>query len=605
MVDFADIVRQFFNNLKLCNIEPILVADGSVIGNKAKESSLASKDRTIYKRALDRFQSAKLATEDLTSRDHFQLSSAIGSVFRSIVRELSIEKVQTPFEADTHIAQLANKFSCPVLTNDSDFIIYSLPVGFVMLDLMDWNRPLQKPDGTHTIRCTVFSQAKFVECVPGLMRETLPLISVLLGNDFIESGTFDCFLNQLPRRLDGTSLRADTFAHRRIVALLCFLRHQTMDSAVNDVMRYFKPNDHPKVRSVIKYYLNSYDLKDTESLRKELDEVYPDSDANAVPKDRPDLKPANYISSLQRERNIDPVILDIIFHNPNYRYCQIDDLSLIPSSYVEYRIYSLLIALLKPNSYAHLTTYRKQVEMERDTFTTYDRVGQEFRKVLIRPMDHLEGFGPLDHLNCYSMIMLEPQVKRQILMCAFRYTKEEYDLMKDTLANVFDGEYLHESTVCFTLVKYIALETKLYPKSQFVDALLIVLFYYAAINNQLNTSSNIDQTELGKLLLQLRPHALKKNGLEYQPSGSLFRRIVHFINQLKCAYRVYGMARGIFDVDRKYFSPLYQRFFNSTLIFRMTKLLRLGGLKIETLCQGVPDLLDLSITLKTLTHSDS
>lgn len=604
MVDYAEFIKLFFNNLKLCKIDVILVIDGSVIGNKTKESQLASKDRTVYNRAIQRFQSAKLVTEDTRGQDHFQLSSSVGSVFRSVTRELSLEKVQTPFEADTHIAQLANKHNCPVLTNDSDFIIYSLPVGFAMIDLFDWTKPKKRSDGSHAIRCTMFSQAKLISCVPGLMKETLPLISVLLGNDFIDAGTFEGFLSQLPRRFEETSLRAETFAHRRIVGLLCFLRHKTLESAVEEVIRCFIPRDQLKVSSTIRYFLNSYNQDDEESMKKELYEIYPESGDKSVPQNSSDLMPATYISCLQKRHNIDPIILDIIFHNPHYRYCHFDDFNLNSSSFVEYRIYSLLAALLKPRSYSNLTTYRKQVESERDAFICYDRVGQEYRKVLVRPMENLDGFGPLDDLNCYSMINLDQETNNKILMSAFRFTKEEYELIKDTLSNVFAENYLLESTTCFILVKYIALETKLCPKPQFVDALLMVLFYYAAINNQLNEKSFKDQSEMGKLLLQLRPHALKGNGLKYQPSESLFRRIVHFINQLKCAYRVYELARGLLDKDSKHFQPLYQRFFNATLIFRITKLLRLQELKMEVLCLGLPALLDLSVTLKTLVNCD-
>lgn len=600
MVSYSERTKEFFVALEKCNITPILVYDGSVIGKQSTQDQLALKERTIHQRGLERFQLTKSTTEDCHD-DRIVLPQTIHTVFRNIAADMGAQRIQTPFEADTHIARVANDLNCPVLTNDSDFIIYSLPQGFIMLDSFLYKRPISDQTGRQSIKCSIYSQSRLVRCLPGLRPETMPLLSILLGNDYVEAGTFDTILDIICRQHDGGSLIAETWNHKKIARLLGWLRHKSLDEAVEWILKQSNSNSRDRLKGVIKMLLRNYKIESTDNFETELEETYPARNADPETNIHPELMPPKYLRRLIEESDLTPISLDIVFHNTHYDYAVNDDLELVSSSYVKYRPYSLATTLLRPKSYSNLTTYRRQIESEKDAFYMYGRVKSEYSKVVVRPMETLEEFGSLEYLNCYSMITLEPALKKTMLMAVFRFNLEELNLMTDTLSKLFTGQFIQESTTCLILIKYIGLEAKMAPKPQFVNAVILTLFYYAALNGNLNKNSCQD-SQYGQILLQLRPHAIKNNDRRYESSQTLYRRIVHFISQLQAAYVSYGLVNSL--LNHVFPVPRYEKFLNGTLIFRLTKLMRLGELKLEALCHEIPTLYDVCNSLRVMVHSD-
>ena len=98
------------------------------------------------------------------------------------IRSLNIEIIQTYGEADRYIAHQASRvYNCPVLSNDSDFLIYS-SVELVLLRSIDF-----ESEDENGIRCQIFKRKAFLNYF-GLQSDTfLPLAAALLGND--ETGT--------------------------------------------------------------------------------------------------------------------------------------------------------------------------------------------------------------------------------------------------------------------------------------------------------------------------------------------------------------------------------------------------------------------------------
>lgn len=601
MVAYAEIVEKFFQNLDKCGIVPILVFDGSVIGKQATKDQLVLKEKTIYKRGLDRFEASKIATEDGTD-DRINMPMTINHAFRNVATDLGIQRIQTPYEADTHIARIANDLDCPVLTNDSDFIIYKLSRGFIMLDLFHHKNIVSSRDGKPSIVGTLFSQTRLIKCMPGLRAENMALLSVLLGNDYIEAGSFDRVLSNICNQRYNGVLRAETFTHKRIANILTWLRDKTLSEAIEYITSQLRPSFRQNLERVIRILLKSYRVEETDNFDQEIEERYPSSLADPEANIHPELMPSQYLRRLMETTDMSSLILDVVFHNTYYNYPIIDDYLLPSSSYVKYRPFSVIVTLMRPRSYSDMTTYQRQIQTEKDSFLIYDRIKDDYTKVVIRPIEKLEGFGSLEHLNCYSTITLEPALKKSLLMTTFRFNIDEVNLMTDTLSQVFANKMLQESSLCFMLVKYIGLETRTNPKPQFVDALMLTLFFYAALNGQLNMNTLKDPTTYGKLLLQLRSHSIKVNGKSYEPSHSIFRRITHFISQLQCAYTSFCLLNGL--LNHVFQVPRYETFLNGTLIFRLTKLLRLEELKLSTVCQGITPLLDACSSVKVLVHSD-
>lgn len=598
MVAYGQEVRQFFKSLDKCHITPILVYDGSVIGKQSTQDQLVLKDKETHRRGLDRFEKNKQAIEDSNKDDDsFLFSLLLSPVFKSVIHDLGIQTIQAPYEADTHLASLANDYKCPILTNDSDFIIYPLPVGFVMLDFFHYKQPeFHSKLNRYYIECVVYSHEKLMKQLPGLKLETMPLLSILLGNDYTAAGTFDQFTDPICRCHYSGTLYAETFNHRKIANLLEWLKGKSIARALEYIVDSFKSDSKGKVRKLIGTLLHSYDIGKSDNFQAELEEIYPNSQINTDLK----LTPAAYLSRVCPL--LPGIALDMIFHNTHYSYCMIDDLKLPPSGItVNYRPYSLAITLLRPRTYEGMTTNQRQAARDRDALPVFDRENGEYTMKLVRPMEHLENFGSLEHLTLYSTINLEPALKKSMLFSAFRFNAEELNLITDTLSQVFKEPFIHESRICLLLVKYVGIETKLSPKPQFVDGLMLTFFFYAALEGKLHDSLTKQNNNYGQLLLKLKPHTIMNNGLKYDLSPILFRRINHFISQLQNAFHTFNLINCLLDFVLPH--PRTERYFNGTLIFRLTKALRIGDMKMRALCSNLGAFLDVCDSIKIILHT--
>lgn len=596
-VAYDQVIRKFFKALDACNITPILVFDGSVIGKQSTKDQLVLKDKTVYRRGLDKFNDARQMTEE-SFHDAFLISSLMSVVFKGIVRDLGVQIIQAPFEADTHLARISNELKIPILTNDSDFIIYSLEVGFIILDLFLYKQVITNSvTKKSSIECFIYSQERLVRHLPGLQPQVMPLLSILLGNDYVEAGTFNGITNRICNVSYYGSLQANTRSHFKIANLLEWLRGKSPDEAIEYILNCIQSIHRNSLREAIKVLFKNYDIEKTDNFLAELQEIYPNKIAHGNIES--DLMPAAYISRLYESSQLSTFALDIIFHNTNYVYPTIDDFALPSSNItVKYRPLSLAVTLLRPRTYEGMTTNQRLNEMERDAHRVCDRLDGEYVIKLVKPMEYLENFGSLEHMSLYSMITLEPALKKQMLFSIFRFSTEEFNLITDTLSTVFMEPYIHEARICLLLVKYIGLETKLSPKPQFVDALMLTFFFYSALDSKLHESLTQNATNYGQLLLKLRPHSITRNQIRYDPSLPLFRRINHFISQLHNTYTVFNLINTLLGLILP--KPRVEKFLNGTLIFRLTKLLRIRDMKMHILCKDLTSFLDTCQSIKSI-----
>lgn len=595
LVVYSEAVREFFKNIDKCNITPILVFDGSVIGKRSTQNQLVLKEKEVHRRGLQRFQAVKQASEENQNID-LVLPHTLYGAFRNVVSELGIQRIQTPYEADSHIARIANDLNCHVLTNDSDFLIYPLPKGFIMFDFFYYKDVKNIGKDKYSIQCINYSQEKLVKSVPGLKSESIPILAILLGNDYV-TGMDRVLEAILPRYYQG-SLVAESWSHRRIANLLYWMKNKSLNEAIETILSLVDRGDRDNLRNVVKILLRNYKFQDHPYLDKELEEVYPPPEND---NEGQELKPSVFLRRLFERGDLDPIALDIIFRNTFYNYACIDDFQLPTAGYVRFRPVSIALTFLRQSTNQNLSSYQRQLASEKNAFILYDRIKEDYVKVKVLPLEELDGFGSIMHLSCYSLPSLEPALKKSMLMSIFRFNENEVTLLNDTLSQIFISDFLQEAVTCFILVKYIGIETKLSPKPQFVEALLLALFYYATLSGKLN-SKVFETPDFGQVLLKMRPHSTVGNGHSYQQSTSLYRRILHFISQLQVSYMTYRLINSLLNNVMP--NPRFEKFFNGTLIFRMTKLLRLKELELPTLCQKLPALVEVSGVVKVMVQCE-
>ncbi|KAJ8971633.1 hypothetical protein NQ317_015909 [Molorchus minor] len=170
---FAKVITNFFKILSECNVTPYVIFDGGYESRKMK---------TVMSRMKNKIKSAELlnsATEGSISV--FPLF--LRETFLDITLKLNIKCVRCDFEGDTEIANIARALKCPVISYDSDFFIFD--VLYIPFPTVEIN--LRKKRGSKNysyIGCEVYKVEKFLNSFGGMSKSNLPILAVLLGNDY-------------------------------------------------------------------------------------------------------------------------------------------------------------------------------------------------------------------------------------------------------------------------------------------------------------------------------------------------------------------------------------------------------------------------------------
>ncbi|XP_062383055.1 protein asteroid homolog 1-like isoform X2 [Sardina pilchardus] len=196
---FKDVLCQFFDILKECEVECHVILDGCP--DPDKQNALKSR-REASKTAKDASPLSKGSTLPPLCKD----------VFIQFLQEKHIQFTQCFEEADKTIAYFANEEACPVLSSDSDFFIFDLHAGFLPLDDFQWK------EGDGRIPAKRYRIAKFCthfRLDPALM----PVFASIAGNDYskLEENT-NTFVTQYPES------KMELYPINRLCAILLFLR---------------------------------------------------------------------------------------------------------------------------------------------------------------------------------------------------------------------------------------------------------------------------------------------------------------------------------------------------------------------------------------------
>ncbi|XP_061111894.1 protein asteroid homolog 1-like [Conger conger] len=140
---FANIIQQFFETLTTCNIKPFVVMDGAI-------DYSGKKFPTLKERAQGRVEDAgKISTGKSKQSQVSPFTLLSRTVFRQKLASLNVPFIHCMFEADQEIACLANEWNCAVLSKDSDFYIFDLKGGRVLLETLGADESITIADRPH------------------------------------------------------------------------------------------------------------------------------------------------------------------------------------------------------------------------------------------------------------------------------------------------------------------------------------------------------------------------------------------------------------------------------------------------------------------------
>ena len=186
--EFQIAVKQFYSKLLGSGITPIVIFDG--VHEEEKSSVLMRRKKDlldiIHARITDN------ASREMKCKGRI-LPPLCSEVYRMALHDLNIQFYVADGEADVVIARVANHFSCPVLSNDSDFFVFRLIGGYIPLSHFQWKLSV--------ITAQVYHREEFATQLGFQSSSLLCAVPAIVGNDFISpcsSSSIEAMLNSMP-----------------------------------------------------------------------------------------------------------------------------------------------------------------------------------------------------------------------------------------------------------------------------------------------------------------------------------------------------------------------------------------------------------------------
>ncbi|XP_055298832.1 protein asteroid [Sitodiplosis mosellana] len=270
------VVCNFFGMLKQCNITAYVLLDG---GYQAKKLS------TVKQRLRSKIGAIKHLNPLMDSQPTFPIM--MREVFVEALEHCHVLSMRCIFEADDEVAALSRKLKCPVLSFDSDFYIHNVQyIPSVTLSLKVFRRNIPDEESKKKVRlrkelvseinsdgdydrfkgtevkrkCYYYMQCSMYRIAnltrdKGLRSEMLPLFAILLGNDYVPSSIFKKFYLNVSMKKTGKN---STKQGKRIIALLRWLQHETLASAIDKIINHVEKDKKVWLREQINNGISGY-----------------------------------------------------------------------------------------------------------------------------------------------------------------------------------------------------------------------------------------------------------------------------------------------------------------------------------------------------------
>ncbi|KAH9419558.1 single-strand DNA endonuclease protein asteroid [Dermatophagoides pteronyssinus] len=235
-------VQQFFKNLQKCNIKPIVVFDGAIDPSLEKLKTMLKRVDLVLNNA-----------HKIYANNYFiegVMPSLADSIYRLELERLGIPVFQTCYEADETIIQIAHELQCPILSNDSDFLLFNLPAGIVNLQsLFDFDVVVHRdPDNEYYyLKCRYYRVENLRRSYPKLNLDLVQIIGFILGNDYVDNEIMAMFTRRISSHKDRQKLISDVFQW--------IAQHDTLKALINHMSQILKSTDHPLIKIIEKHYL--------------------------------------------------------------------------------------------------------------------------------------------------------------------------------------------------------------------------------------------------------------------------------------------------------------------------------------------------------------
>ena len=468
-------ISTFFGNLAKCAITPILVFDGSLNPNLVNSRS---------QRFEKAFQKSQILSDhpppaiDFAEQDII-FPFLLRNCFISMAKEHNVTCLQTRQDSDLDTARLANELQCPVISNDSDFLVMKIDEGVISAQSFDWQNIQTSKNKSH-IECKIYKVEDFVDHF-NLKPEMLPIFASLMGNDGIDGQVFDGLIAEITngRRIENAD--NDLFHYEyvqerleRMNLLLHWLSHKFFSAfhAQEYIIKYLKNNGVNGDQFITS--VQSYESKKGTFLKTLLDYQMNETNEDEIPVDKlldEHIVPKWFLLNVYH-CEIDALLYGFIDKQLLFMRPLVEDFNLECVFQIIYDLNGYMLGLLRLSS-----EDRSPIKL-----VVRANSSREFITVLIQPKTHIMGWGDqelplLTELHKYSDIQ-----KKNLLFSILNVDHKWIEELGEKLRLLkIDDNDIEFWTYFLMVFKYWKHNTKLYLRDHyfgFVRALVLSIIYY-------------------------------------------------------------------------------------------------------------------------------
>lgn len=591
---FAQVVVAFFDTLSQCNITPYVVLDGGY--EKRKLATVMSR----MKNKIHTAASLSAVTEG--SDSVFPLF--LREVFVDVVLSLGVKVARCEFEGDLQVAAIAQALNCPVISYDSDYYILNcLYIPFSTVDICPKKAKVKSPSQPYRyLSCKIYHIENFLEAYGGLAKENLPLLSVLLGNDYIKGSLFAPFFRNLKIQKCSSS---QSDQQKRIKSVIVWLQNETVESALMTILGRFKGvrrqlilrkieaalkgyNEvdpfllkHFGIESVGLYNLPEIKLEDLVDPAKteECDEDDATSDLEEISSDEDltdiDLNTKTAVSSFQdkyRECLYPACFMDLVSLKKYYCVPQVEDNTAEDSHTISFRLIQIIYEILCPIS----------VEQQGLSIAFRQGKGKVQCKILPRLVDidipSLDDINNCDKASRQNLVLTLLQIDSNfsnllssvplewhLFLIALKYAVDNGN---------FDQAVICASIICFVILNYVDPKVGFCRASKTFDkkfAQFLINLKGKNVNSQFTSFHTLDQDNcvvfMDKVISYFQMDVkLKINYRLYD------KTLVHSLSQIQSVYLHVKYLNSL--LGHPYPNLEIHKNFDGTFLYNMTSNLR-------------------------------
>ncbi|KAL4237913.1 Protein asteroid 1 [Mactra antiquata] len=379
---FARRCRLFFKALQKNGIRAYVVFDGGSERNGRKLRT--------------RLQRKQNVINDVKEGRYGKLPAFGVDIFIEVLDELEIPRACTAFDADVEIAVLAKKWNCPIMSNDSDFFVFQLEAGCILMPDLYYAEPVTE----NSINVKFFQYEYFLK-EKNILQNRIPIMAAIMGNDYMERSTLLRFYRE-KRWYDHAQRPNDILSWIKTFGNSPNITDRVINDAFGDVDQ--STNDVNALKAAIDdYHVNEFSTFDLDMFFKKntFNQVhFNDYYGNRLP----DWFTEGLLCcSIQSSFLQDAFLLHRVVFT-----CQWEDLELpsatFCSRYIRQVVYGIAVA----------SAGEGNIDIH---FVEHDRDGDRCWPFVVVPIREVKGFGMLPDIHTITDMSVE--VRQRLFLACF------------------------------------------------------------------------------------------------------------------------------------------------------------------------------------------